>query len=344
MKDAENKFPWQGMLIVTILMVAGLLILYFTGCFSIKNYNELYNYVYVHGSECVLSIFFIGMALYCWILYVRNVLIKPKIEILYLHSKDKDCTCKFIDKNGKSFDYSNDNNYIVNRYYEVSKTHDYIYEVLTVSTEVFDISEEKKSYWLNFYSPIGNFENICLLPIVYVIALLGILSFFMAKGFSKIYGVIFSVVPVFIIIYDLIYKIRLRRENVKTIEDGINKVGYVFVKIYSILRIIIMLNIETFLIWLFIKNSDNITRLMLSPFVICGTCGLGYEVGKIFNNHAMMKILRKVYNLSFLLFWFGILIPITKQIIFQRNYLMLLFLAPFWIGGIFLVYKNFMKK
>lgn len=80
-----------------------------------------------------------------------------------------------------------------------------------------NVIKEKKSYWLNLYSPFGNFENICLLPIVYVILLPGILSLFISKGYQKLYGLVYSAFPIFIIIYDLFYKIKLRksREDIK---------------------------------------------------------------------------------------------------------------------------------
>ena len=74
-------------------------------------------------------------------------------------------------------------------------------------------------HWLNFYSPIGNFENLFLLPIVYVILIPGILSFIMSKGEQKIFGIIFSIVPIYIIMYDLIYKIKLKKSSNNEVDD-----------------------------------------------------------------------------------------------------------------------------
>ena len=107
--------------------------------------------------------------------------------------------------------------------------------MLEECNETFDdlIPKEKKSYWLNFYSPIGNFEEILLLPIIYVMLLPGILSFIMSKGYQKIYGLIFSAIPLYVIIYDLIYKIKLKKSNTNIIDETN------FLKTYEIIKKII---------------------------------------------------------------------------------------------------------
>lgn len=206
MKNIGDRYDWQGMLIISILMIIGGIILYFTGCGNINNFNDLYNYIYSHGFEAIISVFFIAVGLYCWVLFINNVIIKPKKEILYLFEID-DTVCCFLNKKGKKFYFNNDN-YDVNKYYEVLKTHDNIKEVIDISVPTFNVPKPKESYWLNLYTPMGNFENMCLLPIAYVILLPGLLSFWMSEGFVKVYGVIFMIPPMYLIAYDLIYKIR----------------------------------------------------------------------------------------------------------------------------------------
>ena len=100
--------------------------------------------------------------------------------------------------------------YKINSFYEVVKTNSLIKEIIGESNENFEIVKEKKSYWLNWYSPIGNFENFFLLPIIYVMFLPGFFSFILSDGFDKIYGLIIGIIPLFLIIYDLIYKINHR--------------------------------------------------------------------------------------------------------------------------------------
>lgn len=78
---------------------------------------------------------------------------------------------------------------------------------------------EKTSYWYNFYSPVGSFENILLLPIIYIILLTGTLNFISAEGSEQVYGIIFSVLPLYLIGYDLYHKIKRNNSDVKNKKD-----------------------------------------------------------------------------------------------------------------------------
>ena len=207
-----EHYPLGGMIIVTLLTTIGLIILYFVGIFNIKSFPDFYNIIYNQGIAVIFSGFFIFIGLYCYISFFKNVILKPKQDTLLL--KDiKGNYFIFVDKKGKRFEYHDDNlsnimNIKENEYYEVLRTCNYISEVKNVSNHTFDIPKTKKSYWFNYYSPYGNFENIFLLPIIYVILLPGLLSFLMSKGEEKIFGILFMGYPAYLIIYDLVYKIR----------------------------------------------------------------------------------------------------------------------------------------
>lgn len=41
----------------------------------------------------------------------------------------------------------------------------------------------------------------------------------MSKGEQKIFGIIFSIVPIYIIMYDLIYKIKLKKSSNNEVDD-----------------------------------------------------------------------------------------------------------------------------
>jgi len=196
---------------------------------------------------------------------------------------------------------------------------------------------------LNFYSPIGNYENLFLLPIVYVILLPGLLSFFMSKGFQKMVGIIYSAVPLYIIIYDLIYKIKLKKSDSNTIDHTI------FYKSYEILKNIISIIVSGILcivlMNLFLKSSSFNVKLFLSPILICGLCFIGLDLSKILKNNKAENLFFKCSIISFLVLWFGFLSFNTMAIIKQgHNLLYIFFLIPFWIFGLFVIYKYFIKK
>ena len=212
MKNQGNRYDTGGMIIITILMAIGFAMIYFTGFFNITNYQEFYDYVCKFGMVLIFGGFFIIIGLYCYYSFFKNVIIKPKQKVVYLKSIDNNSVCTFLDEKGKAYYYPN-NEYTEDTYYEVLKSKDSILEVYNKTAPLFPIPKEKESYWLNFYSPMGDFENIMLLPIVYVILLPGLLSAIISKGAEKIYGLLFMAYPAYIIIYDL--KKKIQKNNKK---------------------------------------------------------------------------------------------------------------------------------
>lgn len=142
MNSNSNEFPWQAMLVVSILGLIGGFILYFTGCFNIRTYSELYTYISEYGLGLIFSLFFIGVAIYCWVLFFKNGILKPKKEVLFL-LKIEDNVATFIDKKGKIFLFYNCK-IDVGKYYYVLKTSDSIKEILNESFETFIVPKEKK--------------------------------------------------------------------------------------------------------------------------------------------------------------------------------------------------------
>ena len=92
-----------------------------------------------------------------------------------------------------------------NKFYYVLRTRDCIYFVYNEAVESW-VPKEKKSFWLTWYSPMGLFEDIFLLPIIYVGFLPGFLSILMSEGFDKIWGIIFSGIPGYLVFYDIYFK------------------------------------------------------------------------------------------------------------------------------------------
>lgn len=339
MKNIGNKYPWQGMLIITILMVVGVIILFISGVTNISNFNDLYNYINNHGFLAIISLFFIGVGFYCWYSYITNVIIKPKEEILYLNNIE-DNICEFINKKGQKFFYY-DNNYRLNTFYLVLKTKNKIDKVIKETSAGFNLPKEKVSYWLNFYSPVGNFENIFLLPIAYIILIPGILILIMSQGYSKIFGIIYLLIPTYIIIYDLIYKIK-KKNSISGEIDESSLVSSYIILIKSI-KVIGALVINIILILIFINTKDTTSKLIFTPFLLCGLAMLGQTIASVMNNKKLEKIFHKIYIAIFLIFWFSILSIGCFTSIKNKEYSMLIFTIPFWGVGIFMIYKFFIK-
>lgn len=330
-----QHFAPGGLLIISILGIIGIILV---TLFTIINIYELYEAFARSGVVVVIGIFFFALALFCWNAYFVNVVISPKYEILYLYKNVQD-DIYFINKKGKKF--KNDNSGLkVGAYYKVLKTRDYIYYVIEECQGNF-LPKEKKSYWLNFYSPVGNFEDIFLLPIVYVIALPGLISIFMSKGYDKIYGLIICAVPLYVIGYDLIYKIKLSNGN--TINEEKFHKSYEYLILFISL---VVIGITCIVITnLFFNLSDLKSMIIFFPFLGCTLCCAGEFVAKIFKNYILADIFKKGYIIIFLIFMFGFISFWTIGIIKQEgSYIYALFSIPFWISGLVVAYKYLIKK
>lgn len=341
MKDVGNDYSWQGMVIVTILGMMGVLMVYFTGIFSVYDYNSFLDCINEYGMLIIFGAFFTIVSIYCWILFFQNAILKPKKETLYLQSIDEDM-CTFINKKGELF-YIENNSYELEKFYVVLKTRNYIHEVLEISNDKFEIPKIKESFWLNFYTPIGNFENVFLLPIAYVIALPGLLSFIASKGWEKIFAVIYLIVPMYVIFYDLIFKIKKKKcGSVELVDDFNLKKSYSFLINFFKIAPIVFLN--GLFIYGFIKSADAITRWFMSFFLLATLCGSIMTIATIFNKNNIVNILNKIYHALILLFMALILLAGTIGSFKQKQYLMLLILIPLWILVFYLAYKHLLKK
>ena len=306
---------------------------------SKASYDEFYELFYKEGLALIFGLFFIGVTIYGWILFIRNVIIKPKKEIMFL-LKIEDDSAVFINRKGKIF-YSYDVNHKVENFYYVLKTHDRIEKVLSESTETFQVPKERKSYWLNCYTPMGNFENIFLLPIMYVILLPGLFIFFMSKGFNKIYGAIWSLVPIYAIIYDFIYKIKLKKNNYEKIDESAFHASYkALVLSIGLLAVMIVCGIVFYMFFI----SDGIGKIFLSPFCLCALCVIGKICSGLLENEKMGKFFYKMYFVIFAIFMLALISITTAYLIMEKNYISLLFMFPFYVALGFVIYNVFLKK
>lgn len=332
-------FSTGGMIVVSILGIVGFLMVYFSGIFEAKSMEMIYKCIFRNGMLIIFGAFFFFIFLLCVFLYFSNVIMKPKKEVLFLVEMDG-LEPYFIDKKGKKYEYDGDKNNIHTGYYNVIKTRNYILGVEGNTNDSWPVIE-KKSYWPNFYSPYGNFEGILLLPIVYVIALPGILSFLMSKGTLKLFGILFCAYPIYIILYDSVQKIKLKKISYGKIDDDNNfKLGNIIKNIIIILIIVLFyLKVIDVGIDLF-KVSNSISKFIVLPLFICILCVPLLFLSKMYKNELLEKILIKIIVIMFLTDWFGLLSFITINTLRGKEDISLIFFTiPFWIAGIFILYK-----
>ena len=114
-------------------------------------------------------------------------------------------------------------------------------------------------------------------------------------------------------------------------------------KISNIINFIASLIILTILIYIQ-TLATPITKIVLQPFIICALAFVGKSIVIFLNKQEYLPIFNKIYVLSFLIYWFGILIFWCYEVIKSHEYLALLFSLPFWICGLFILYRTFIKK
>ncbi len=343
-EQLKKAYPFSGMLVITILLIFGFFMLYYTGCFEISSLNELKSFLYYHCFEFIVSFVFIISSIYVWISYIKDAYITPKTDVVYLKNFE-DNKYEFVDKKGKSFFIESKEKYDVNSYYEVLKSSNIIYEVIDESDDKFKL-KKGKNYWLNLYSPVGNYENMLILPALYVIIIPGLIAFFMSVGFYKLFAIIWIFIPIYFIAYDYIYKLKLKDDKINKKEKiEIANMEKRFFSIVNILKLCCALIPLLFMILIYRDFSDFIGRLIFTPIVILGICVLGYVFCEITNKEHGKRTFEKGYVVVFLLYWFGTLTYFTiKTIIQKESLILILSTIPFWIVGVLFAYYNMTKE
>jgi len=342
--NIKKAYPLFGMFILTLFLVFGVFMLYYTGLFDIKSTKDLTNFLYYHCFEFIVSFLFIASSIYVWISYIKDAYITPKTEVVYLKNFEDD-TYEFVDKKGKSYFVENKDKYDVKKYYEVLKTENIIYDVIDESKDKFKLKKGKR-YWTNLYSPVGNFENMLILPALYLIIIPGLLSIFMSVGFYKLFGVIWTFIPVYFIIYDFIYKKKLEDDKIDRQEKKeIEQMNKTFFSLINITKLVCALIPLVIMILIYNDFNDKLGRLIFAPIILLGFCVVGYVLSEIIHNDFLKNTCEKGYILVFLIYWFGTLAYFSiKTIIQGENFILLFSTIPFWLAGIAFTYYSIMKE
>lgn len=341
MNEKINKaYPFSGMFIMTILLIFGFFMLYYSGLFEINSFKALTNYLYYHCFEFMVSFVFIISSLYVWVSYFMDAHVVAKTDVVYLKGYDEvEDLYEFVDTKGKSYFLEVKDRLDVGSFYEVLKSANIIYDVIDESDKKFKL-KKGRNYWSNLYTPVGNFENMLILPAVYVVIIPGLLSFFMSAGFYKLFGIIWIFIPIYFIIYDYLYKLKLKDDKLtKKEKKEISNMNRSFFSMLNILKLCCALIPLVIMILIYHDFTDKIGRLIFTPIVILGLCVFGYVVCEIVHNETYKKFFENGYVLVFLMYWFGTLAYFTIKSIIQKGGLILVLATiPFWLAGVAFTY------
>ncbi len=203
-KCEKNNNNLTGLIIIITLGIIGVLIIYNTWDCDFPK-GGIIEYLWYHGLEFFMSLLFIILAIVAIYKSIINYLIPPAKDIMYLKEISYN-TMYFVDRQGKKISYFEKNpQYKIGKYYLVLRSTDEIKEVYEETNDTFEIVKEKESYWVNMYTPFGNFEDILILPIGYLFLIIGVISIILSEPEEIAYGIAFTIIPAFIIIYDYIY-------------------------------------------------------------------------------------------------------------------------------------------
>lgn len=209
MKDIKSDYPFGGMLFISVLGTTGLGLIIFPIIESIKSKNIM---IFLNGLDLVLfGLVFLIFCSAAWISFIRNIVKKPREETVFL--LEENC---FLNHKGKKIKFSS-NGLKPHKYYKAYKTSDFILEIREESQDHFEL-KLKDSFWLNWYSPYGDFTNILLLPIVYFFFSLFLFSSLLSPLPTNIIVGVIGIYPLYIIIYDLNKKIKKNKENQELIK------------------------------------------------------------------------------------------------------------------------------
>lgn len=301
-KNTGNSYPLGGMIIISVLMIIGLFLI-FLGI----NTNLI---ITLYG------IFFLDVGAYVWFSFICNTIIKPKKEVLFLQSNESNIY-EFMDRNGKRYYQRCRKKLEINRFYVVLKTKDDIRRIIGTSNEKFEIVKKKENFWLYFYFPFGKIENYFILPVVYLLFIIGFYSIFKVSGID--YSLIeMVVISLFLIIYDLIYKLKKLNNNNNVTMHFLDNI---FMYLVSILKILPILLILFLLVSFFLLVNSILVKLLFLPLILFLLSHLLEITFIIKEKERLAKIANKISKLIVVSFILMILLIMLYGFISVNNYL-----------------------
>ena len=348
--------------------------------FAYKEMNSLIGFVSEFGMLVIFTAFFVFVYIYVLISLIVTEYLPQQKDVVYLFTMDGK-TPVFVDKKGKKYIY--DGKHIdavrenIGKCFNVEKNIFTITKIENITSNAFEVTNIKEKYWFNFYCYLGAFEDIFLLPIVYVAATPFVLSAILTPFPVNLIILAMTIPLLFIILYDFAYKQKRKRYIKKILEEkdpikrsaSFNNINELqeFKKMWSfsilsmdvmtkLVTLVVTLGLTIFFIILCI-NTNGILRLIMLPFalVIFGlfirslvdfivalpSTKTEEELEKKYIlADKISYIVNKVCSFSFLAYWFGILVIGSITAIKDEELSILISTIPFWIVGIAMLIKE----
>ena len=348
--------------------------------FTYKEMNSLIGFISEFGMLVIFTAFFVFVYIYILINLIVTEYLPQQKDVLYLFTMDGK-TPVFVDKKGKKYIY--DGKHIdavrenIGKCFNVEKNIFTVTKIESITSNAFEVTNIKEKYWFNFYCYLGAFEDIFLLPIVYVAATPFILSAILTPFPANLVIFAMTIPLLFIILYDFAYKQKRKKIVKKILEetdpikraDRYNRVNksQELQKIWSFSNltmnmmrsfVTLVVGIGLTLFWGFILiKVQGVGKIAFLPFFIAILSFLvqaivdfkmdipSYDTEEKIRRKALLaekikKIVGKIYIFAFLSFWFGILLVGTMIALKDGEMSILVATIPFWIAGIAVLIKT----
>lgn len=211
-KTNDANFSWVGIFIGSILIFY-IIVWFFLTYYPMFEFDININNIMIFlESNLAATIIMFFMFLFCCLIFLSFILDKvcrPKRQVLFLEKieiMNNSQLLYFKDKKGRNFNclVNSNNIFYKDKYYEVLKTVSFVHYIGNVVNDFFTIEEPKKNFWFCWYLPNTKFENILVLPILYVLELFLIAR--LIQNHELNLTMLF--LATFHIIYDIYYKIK----------------------------------------------------------------------------------------------------------------------------------------
>lgn len=111
-----------------------------------------------------------------------------------------------------------------------------------------------------------------------------------------------------------------------------------------VVRIATLSATAIFLMYIFFKQDSTLTRLLVLPFVCIAVTDVIKSIFIMQDKMDWAVIFNKIQNGIFFLFWFGFLGVFCLKTYESSNKGMIFATIPFWIAGIYFIYKTFIRN
>lgn len=256
-----------------------------TGILEVKDSESFKAYLY-SGSlvPFLFGLFFEGTSIFLIFWFIKTSITEHrgnKKTLLYLDNIE-DKWAEFLDAKGKKYYYDIYGSKLkLEQYkYYYGFVHGEVLELIVEeSSEKFEKSKIKRSYWLNLYSPTGNFEDMLLLPLIYFFFLVFLMITIISEGPGRLVGLYLLILPTYLLIYDSIYKIIQRNQSPELPVDDTNlqKSYKLIVLIYIAVPVIL---VSIILLKIIIDVSNIPVKVFFIIFLIVIYINVIYSVRK----------------------------------------------------------------